>query len=402
MKAANILTMIACVSLFSCHRSIGRLGYLGSSTGSQERASVTNRRTAVDAKGLSPFVVRPIELGGVNLTAISFSDQTHGWLGGGNRLYQTGDAGKTWQPVNVAVPSGASIKQVHFRNSSLGWLVLANDRNESLPVTKYRVWILRTVDGGRTWQQQYEDKQISGVKVTFGDDQNGWIAGTRYLGTPGVDSTELLLHTQDQGEHWVDVSERLALIAGQRKNPFGEAVNDGVIDLVVENDRTVAVITNLMRVFKTSDGGQAWREIADVSEQIDLQSGVERFGARDGRFWVVTAADGIEGTRGGLTVEAGAGSWDRFRIVGIYFADATSLSRAEFLVCGYSRLDQEDVSYSQRPGVILYSPDGGHNWSIVYKNTAARIINAIFAVDSNHIWAVGEGGLVLNIERNVG
>jgi hypothetical protein len=63
MKAANILTMIACVSLLSCHRSIGRLDYLGSSTGAQQRAIVTNRTTTVDAKGTSPFVVRTIELG---------------------------------------------------------------------------------------------------------------------------------------------------------------------------------------------------------------------------------------------------------------------------------------------------------------------------------------------------
>jgi photosystem II stability/assembly factor-like uncharacterized protein len=48
--------------------------------------------------------------------------------------------------------------------------------------------------------------------------------------------------------------------------------------------------------------------------------------------------------------------------------------------------------------VLLVSSDGGRNWSVIYRNTKIKSINAIAAINSEFVWAVGDDGLILRVK----
>ncbi len=45
--------------------------------------------------------------------------------------------------------------------------------------------------------------------------------------------------------------------------------------------------------------------------------------------------------------------------------------------------------------VILYSPDGGQNWSVIYQNKEIAKLNSIQIFDETKVIAVGDKGLII-------
>jgi hypothetical protein len=86
-----------------------------------------------------------------------------GWLGGGSIL-KTTDGGTTWELPNEGYPKYCT--SLFFADSLTGWKV------ETFNVSK-------TTDGGKTWQ--YQDIGSYNVlrSIYFTDAQNGWVVGER-------------------------------------------------------------------------------------------------------------------------------------------------------------------------------------------------------------------------------
>ena len=83
------------------------------------------------------------------LNQIFFADESHGWIaafkGFDGQLYVTADGGNTWELQNV-FPS-YHLVDIYFANPSVGWLATAHDLFSAGA-------ILRTIDGGKTWQHK--------------------------------------------------------------------------------------------------------------------------------------------------------------------------------------------------------------------------------------------------------
>jgi photosystem II stability/assembly factor-like uncharacterized protein len=150
-------------------------GVLVASDGSWSR--LTNGE--VQAAGLAPSAAK------LSL-AIEMLDSQHGWRGGIAGLVEvTHDGGRTWQPPRAAplAPAAAAWFDTHA--------IAAQGRHVWLAGTP-GTRVLRSRDGGETWQLQTTGSRATIQAIDFADQQHGCAVGD--LGT--------ILVTHDGGATW--------------------------------------------------------------------------------------------------------------------------------------------------------------------------------------------------------
>jgi photosystem II stability/assembly factor-like uncharacterized protein len=116
------------------------------------------------------------------LNAITFSDVEHGWIAGHETIMQTIDGGESWTEIWQGVHS---IKDIFFFDPDHGWAI-----GDSIFGWGYPDVVMRTTNGGVTWDMQYFDLELN--KIWFTDMNTGLIT----IGNG------ILLQTQDGGITW--------------------------------------------------------------------------------------------------------------------------------------------------------------------------------------------------------
>jgi photosystem II stability/assembly factor-like uncharacterized protein len=81
----------------------------------------------------------PLSFRQANEHVSSFADMDHGWVTDGDALWATTDGGRVWTKVLATAPF-VDVKQLQFISRQIGWAV-----SRTYP------WLLKTMDGGRTW-----------------------------------------------------------------------------------------------------------------------------------------------------------------------------------------------------------------------------------------------------------
>ncbi len=124
-----------------------------------------------------------------DLLSVFFVDENTGWcVGSGGEIIHTDNGGQTWKRQKSGTPW--NLFDVHFTSKRRGWAVGMNGT------------VLSTVDGGSSWQlasmgERYPFFYLDAV--TFVSPEIGWIVGLdlRSLGMDG-----LILRTVDGGKTW--------------------------------------------------------------------------------------------------------------------------------------------------------------------------------------------------------
>jgi len=138
-------------------------------------------------------------------TGVTFINNDEGWLIGNNYgdsisyiggLFHTRDGGKSWERIPLSIVNSESavagtLRDVHFTDQQHGVIsaeVAAGGGRKAL--------LLRTSDGGQTWQEQ--PMQVDGVaSVYMVDKQLGWSAGILSNTRSGA-----VMSTSDGGVTW--------------------------------------------------------------------------------------------------------------------------------------------------------------------------------------------------------
>ncbi|MDE3097286.1 MAG: hypothetical protein KGK07_14960, partial [Chloroflexota bacterium] len=198
------------------------------------------------------------------LAVAAAPDGLHGWaVGGLGLIVATTDGGKTWTPQ----PSGTQVNLETVAAIGNGRAIAAGvDIGFSDVVSagpKPHV-ILRTSDGGATWQEVRiaPDYEIS--TVTFlPDGRHGWMAGARWLcasgpnAGPGCTREQALFRSDDGGASWGVVNTSADL----RRIAFVDATTGWATGYRCEGGvRCVPVVV------WTADGGSTWTEVRALSE----------------------------------------------------------------------------------------------------------------------------------------
>jgi photosystem II stability/assembly factor-like uncharacterized protein len=347
-------------------------------------------KTTLTSSGSSAWRVDEMRVPGrETLRSVSFLDSDLGWAGGKGVLYRTNDGGASWLPVEINLPNEAFITQILFLSKTIGWLVIQKEATSPLTYHDNYFRLLRTTDGGTTWKTQLEDKDSVVKRIRLSEDREAWLIGLKYTSLEPLRAHDFIMHSSDLGESWKDVSDPLneVLRGIPIKVEFTDALPDG--------PGGVSILLPRGGVFKTQDAGQTWHQqngtIDDSSYACSCHLGV----IDNHRTWIGGDKDDSHSVLGMVAIRD-PDSWREYIVFGVSFSDILFLSRDRILTCGSTTPKQQGYT-EKRGAVISYSSDGATSWSFVYDNPKASKVNALAVVDPNHVWAVGEGGLILRL-----
>lgn len=193
----------------------------------------------------------------VELLGLTFKTEKDGWAFGSREestqgskpgsivtktrpvVVRTSDGGATWQPVTLAsdLPS-LGMSRSSFVDAMNGWVVAGTIDEDDTGA------VLRTTDGGTTWKTvpMPDSKQVP-QSIFFLDANNGWLVGATE-DEAGDAGPSQILATKDGGATW-EVKTKVA--ASLRSVHFIDA-------------QTGMAVGSGGKIFRTADGGATWTE----------------------------------------------------------------------------------------------------------------------------------------------
>jgi photosystem II stability/assembly factor-like uncharacterized protein len=318
--------------------------------------------------GGSAFVAE-LQTGGTtkHLQSVWFTDSSRGWAGGNeSTLLRTVDSGRNWvKQTGIAAESIGSIRFTDPLHGDLaataGWGPNP-DPAYSGPahVLKYtdgtmvRDWsaVLRTSDGGASWQKTFTPTNFVLTSAPFVDDKKGFVTAFGRWDHTDAD----VWSTKDGGKSWPRYSGWMHYDGGDIAGP----------------DTWVAVGDEVAR---TTNGGASWLSVPTPGPSAHLSDVMFHDPARG---WAVGAGGKVLlTTDGGASWSAGS-SGVAADLHGVHF-----VSETEGWAVGAG-------------GTILRSTDGGLTWSALPSPTSADLHEVHFA-EPRFGWAVGASGTVVFI-----
>lgn len=151
------------------------------------------------------------------------------------------DNGKTWQSRSME-PYGKMMFDIRMFDTKTGIACSASDAD----ITKANAMLLRTVDGGLTWENVYQSSRPleTAWKVSFANEQVGYATIQSY---DPVNTQQRVAKTEDGGKTWTEIN----LCEDATAREFG-------IGFIDDLHGFVGTMTS---GYETKDGGQSWQKI---------------------------------------------------------------------------------------------------------------------------------------------
>ncbi|WP_340023833.1 YCF48-related protein [Paenibacillus sp. FSL K6-1096] len=171
------------------------------------------------------------------------------------RMYMTLDNGKTWANISPAtnvqfLTNPVYGKEIFFTDPGNGWIIRSSFGSTETVV-------LRTRDGGHTWQISAFPDSNQLASIYFSSRSDGWLM-TRWGGS-GTKENKALYATKDGGATWNQVMQNEQYNPNLPNTSIPLAgVTTGMIFNNAERGFVTLQTGALPKIFMTRDGGASW------------------------------------------------------------------------------------------------------------------------------------------------
>lgn len=334
-----------------------------------------------------------------NNSKVYFVDKENGWLVGniesGNEtiesiLYKTGNGGKNWEKVPIKVEKEAVINNILFVNQSVGWLNI--QKYGDVNSKKATSWLMKTTDGGKSWQTLLIQDFTTIDEIKFFDEKNGWMTGSTHNFQNVYDTKQFIRKTNNGGISWTDIGKDLF-----EKNGL-ENTRQMITGLVAETPENLKVVMWSGKLFETKNGGESWNRFGPQFD-FPMQTLPDNFGkmGNSQRLRMARGTWSIEGIYSYIATEKD-GDWTlRWTDEALCIYDILFLSENEMIAVGRLGVNLYEKNHREH-GVILYSSDAGESWKTAYRNKSVSKIKSLAKITEKQFIAVGNNGLIVNME----
>ncbi len=285
------------------------------------------------------------------LTAVHFIDATTGWVTGNNgAILKTTNGGRSWERLTGT--SDTTYSSIFFTDTRNGFVT-------GYPRNGYGV-VRRTSDSGATWRNVRQGIMFPLKEVVFTTRDTGWVIGgpVSRLSMGAIDKTT------DGGNTW-------------QEQQFPRDAVFSSIDMISSQIGWVAGSDGT--ILSTTDGGTNWNlKRAGNGEYI---RSVDFISSTHG--WIAGRGGILEKTTNGGDAWISQSPGRNFWFETILFTD-----RGTGWAGGYDTLTKK--------AFILTTTDGGDSWySQTINDRLVTSITDIFSLDGMTVWATGDGGTLL-------
>lgn len=198
-----------------------------------------------------------------NINEIYFRNDDNGYLVAGRKMFITRDAGRSWQDIRIFRPgefgSGRpDFLSIRFSDKKRGYVVGSVLRKSGVDEVVVDSLLMRTEDGGETWQRITVPTKTELFHVDFNGNSHGWI-----VGDGGV-----ILATRDEGLSWNKQSSGTA-------NPL--------YNVDFRDDDEGYAVGKSGTILRTENGGASWQNVSSNAKDTFLRVDF----ADDKNGWVV-------------------------------------------------------------------------------------------------------------------
>lgn len=331
-----------------------------------------------------------------NLDFVQFSTPQVGWAGNHDGLlYATEDGGKTWQRRDLKFDVGVNASyfpDIYFGPDSSGLAIAQHYNKPGEEICLSEGSLLRTNDRGQTWQVQFTKKCVELLRITFARGSEGWVLGHQFIQhKESAEGRFLVMHTSDGGNSWVDISEQ----PNRLMMEWSGRVLESPAGIVATGDGSATLITGNGYLLDATEGGARWHR----SGSLAMHRLVPELSAMTDHSLVVSAGyNGEDGTAGMVARRDDHGLWTGSWFKDFFVNDAVFLSDHEIVACGSLLPEEKELLLQgQREGAIIYSRDGGLNWTIVYHSSDRKAVSWLTLGSDGRLWAVGSKGLLIEL-----
>ena len=293
------------------------------------------------------------------LHSIYFLDARRGWIAGSNgTLLTTTDGGASWQIAPK--PSEDNLRDVFFTDEKNGWLLAERDVFKLKTASDARSFLLRTTDGGATWERsgvfpisKTTSPQFTRLLVSE-DRRTAWAIGE--MGS---------VYRLENNQIWQ-----------KQASPTRFLLRGGAIF----NQNEAILIGSGATIIHTADGGDVWRE-ARVFEAENARFNSVFFATRS-LGWAVGASGRIFASADGGKTWRGQNSPAASDLFDVRFVTPNE---------GWAVGDG---------GALLHTTNSGNVWTPEKINTTHRL-ERIFFLGRTRGFAVGFGGTIFAYTNDI-